>query len=278
MMKKLLFAAVAFALLVSCSPKLEKVENDEYRVCAFIWPSCHDDSLGRANWEEGIGEWEVIKKGNPRFEGHYQPKVPMWGYEMDNDPVVVERWIQTALAHGVNTFVYDWYWFEHYPYLESALNDGFLKAPSNEKMDFFIMWANHDVKHNYWNYHKWQDDESILWSGVIDPADWPVIVNRIITQYFHRPNYTKIDGCPVFAIFDVYNFINSFFEGVFTGFQGDFFCGFFAAEHIGYKRIERTAFNCSGYFCGDFAVFNFCIQADLREALGCPENRFSDQT
>jgi hypothetical protein len=62
MMKKLLFAAAAFALLVSCSPELEKVENDEYRVCAFIWPSCHDDSLGRANWEEGIGEWEVIKK------------------------------------------------------------------------------------------------------------------------------------------------------------------------------------------------------------------------
>ena len=206
-MKKLLFAIAAFALLVSCSSKVEK---DEYRVCAFIWPSCHDDSLGRANWEEGIGEWEVIKKGNPRFDGHYQPKVPMWGYEMDNDPMVVERWIQTALAHGVNTFVYDWYWFEHYPYLESALNDGFLKAPSNEKMDFFIMWANHDVKHNYWNYHKWKDDESILWTGVIDPLDWPLIVNRIITQYFHRPNYTKIDGCPVFAIFDVYNFLNSF--------------------------------------------------------------------
>ena len=259
MMKKLLFAAVAFALLVSCSPKLEKVENDEYRVCAFIWPSCHDDSLGRANWEEGIGEWEVIKKGNPRFEGHYQPKVPMWGYEMDNDPVVVERWIQTALAHGVNTFVYDWYWFEHYPYLESALNDGFLQAPSNEKMDFFIMWANHDVKHNYWNYHKWQDDESILWSGVIDPADWPVIVNRIITQYFHRPNYTKIDGCPVFAIFDVYNFINSFSseqeakeamdylreetkKAGFSGLHYMMMCGGgFAADEAGMKWVEERS-------------------------------------
>ena len=206
----LILCAVILAFAYGCNTKPATPIADDYRVCAFIWPSCHDDSLGRANWEQGIGEWEVIKKGDPRFPGHYQPKQPLWGYEMDNDPVVVEKWIQTALEYGVNTFVYDWYWFDHYPYLESALNDGFLKAPSNEKMEFFIMWANHDVKHNYWNYHKRQDDESILWHGAIDPNDFPKIVDRVINQYFKRPNYTKIDGCPVFAIFSTDNFIKSF--------------------------------------------------------------------
>ena len=206
----LILCAVILAFAYGCNTKPATPIADDYRVCAFIWPSCHDDSLGRTNWEQGIGEWEVIKKGDPRFPGHYQPKQPLWGYEMDNDPVVVEKWIQTALEYGVNTFVYDWYWFDHYPYLESALNDGFLKAPSNEKMEFFIMWANHDVKHNYWNYHKWQDDESILWHGAIDPNDFPKIVDRVINQYFKRPNYTKIDGCPVFAIFSTDNFIKSF--------------------------------------------------------------------
>ena len=211
-MKKgiLILCAVVMAFAYGCNTKPATPIADDYRVCAFIWPSCHDDSLGRTNWEQGIGEWEVIKKGDPRFPGHYQPKQPLWGYEMDHDPVVVEKWIQTALEYGVNTFVYAWYWFDHYPYLESALNDGFLKAPSNEKMEFFIMWANHDVKHNYWNYHKWQDDESILWHGAIDPNDFPKIVDRVINQYFKRPNYTKIDGCPVFAIFSSDNFIKSF--------------------------------------------------------------------
>ena len=206
----LILCAVVLAFAYGCNTKPATPIANDYRVCAFIWPSCHDDSLGRTNWEQGIGEWEVIKKGDPRFPGHYQPKQPLWGYEMDNDPVVVEKWIQTALEYGVNTFVYDWYWFDHYPYLESALNDGFLMAPSNEKMEFFIMWANHDVKHNYWNYHKWQDDESILWHGAIDPNDFPKIVDRVINQYFKRPNYTKIDGCPVFAIFSTDNFIKSF--------------------------------------------------------------------
>lgn len=201
-----MFAVLAVLLAACCEKPVER----EYHVCAFIWPSCHDDSLGRANWEQGIGEWEVIQKGDPRFPGHYQPKQPMWGYEMDNDPVVVEKWIQTALAYGVNTFIYDWYWFDHYPYLESALNDGFLKAPSNQKMEFFIMWANHNVKHNYWNYHKWGDDESLLWTGDIDPADFPKIVDRVINQYFVLPNYTKINGCPVFAIFSTDLFVKSF--------------------------------------------------------------------
>ncbi len=197
-------------LAVAVSSCCDRPVRKDYHVCAFIWPSCHDDSLGRTNWEEGIGEWEVIKKGDPRFPGHYQPKQPLWGHEMDNDPVVVEKWIQTALAYGVNTFIYDWYWFDHYPYLESALNDGFLKAPSNQKMEFFIMWANHNVKHNYWNYHKWGDDESLLWTGDIDPADFPKIVDRVISQYFVLPNYTKINGCPVFAIFSTDLFVKSF--------------------------------------------------------------------
>lgn len=39
----------------------------------------------------GTGEWEIIKKGTPRFEGHYQPKQPLWGYEMDNNPQVMEN-------------------------------------------------------------------------------------------------------------------------------------------------------------------------------------------
>lgn len=241
---RLLVLAVLAVAMSSCSEKL--VQRD-YHVCAFIWPSCHDDSLGRANWEEGIGEWEVIKKGDPRFPGHYQPKQPLWGHEMDNDPAVVEKWIQTALEYGVNTFIYDWYWFDHYPYLESALNDGFLKAPSNQKMEFFIMWANHDVKHNYWNYHKWGDDESLLWTGVIDPADFPKIVSRVINQYFVLPNYTKINGCPVFAIFSTDLFVKSF------GSEGK------ALEAMEYMRAEvrKAGFPDMHYMMMDGGGFPF---------------------
>ena len=208
---------IVFVILFGCSSGVQSpvqedkpVKNDYY-VAAYIWPSCHDDSLGREKlWSEGTGEWEIIKKGNPRFDGHYQPRQPLWGYELDNDPKVVEKWIDVAIDHGVNVFVYDWYWYEGGPYLESALNDGFLKAGNNEKMKFYIMWANHDVKYNYWNYHRYKDNTDILWNAKVDWENYQIIVDRVINQYFKRPNYFKINGEPVFSIFSIGKLLESF--------------------------------------------------------------------
>ncbi len=182
--------------------------TDKYYVAAYVWPSCHhDERFGDMLWPEGIGEWEVIKKGNPRFPGHYQPKVPLWGYELDNDPGVWERWIDVATDHGVNVFIFDWYWFDEGPFLESALNDGFLKASNNDKMEFYVMWANHDVRRNYWNVHEYGDDTSILWEGPVNLENFEKVADRVINQYFIKSNYFKIDGEPVFHVFSPDNLV-----------------------------------------------------------------------
>lgn len=187
------------------------MNKSDYSIAAYVWPSCHNDPLAaRKLWGEGIGEWEVIKKGDPRFKGHYQPRQPLWGYEMDNDPTVVGRWIDVATAHGVNVFIYDWYWYENGPYLESALNDGFLKAKNNEKMQFYVMWANHDVKYNYWNVHRYKDNTDILWDAKVDWENFKIIVHRVINQYFKLPNYFKINGEPVFSIFSATKLLEGF--------------------------------------------------------------------
>ena len=107
-MKKFHFTVLLLALLAACTRS-----TPDYYVCAYVWPSCHDDFLAHAwIWPQGKGEWEVIQQGAPRFEGHYQPRRPLLGYGMDDDPEVVEQWIQLALSHGVNTFIYDWYWLK----------------------------------------------------------------------------------------------------------------------------------------------------------------------
>ncbi len=206
---------IALGYLSSCSnpapQEKEPVKDDGYIVAAYVWPSCHhDERFGDMLWPDGTGEWEVIKKGNPRFSGHYQPRMPLWGYGMDDDPQVVEKWIDVAVDHGVGVFVYDWYWFDGGPFLESALNNGFLKAKNNSKMQFYIMWANHDVKRNYWNVHKFKDDTSLLWDGAVDWDNFKIIVDRVIKQYFSQPNYFKIDGQPVFSIFSIGNLLEGF--------------------------------------------------------------------
>ena len=207
-----------FSVLSSCNTKdsgkrdqADVKKEPEYDVAAYVWPSCHhDERLGDIIWPDGMGEWEVIKKGNPRFEGHYQPKVPLWGYEADDDPRVMERWIDAASDHGVNVFIFDWYWLDGGPFLESSLNNGFLKAGNNEKIKFYVMWANHDMPAKLINVHKFEDYNSVRWDGAVDLENFEMIVERVISQYFIRPNYYKIDGKPVFSLF----MINEFIEGL----------------------------------------------------------------
>lgn len=57
----------------------------------------------------------------------------------------MEEQIDLAASYGVNTFIYDWYWFDRRPFLEQCLDEGFLRAKNNKKMKFYIMWANHDA-------------------------------------------------------------------------------------------------------------------------------------
>jgi len=198
----------AVLLSISCN-QTDRTDNekDELYVAAYVWPSCHyEERNAEILWPEGMGEWEIIRKGTSRFAGHYQPKVPLWGYEMDDDPEVMEKWIDAATGHGVNVFIFDWYWFDGGPFLESSINNGFLQAKNNEKMNFYIMWANHDVKKNYWNHYKY-DSDSLLWTGSVDQENYRIIVDRVIRQYFHKPNYFKIDGKPVFSIFNFPKFV-----------------------------------------------------------------------
>lgn len=203
-----LFVSFVF-ILFSCSEKSE-ISDDKYYVAAYVWPSCHDEVMSRDMfWNEGEGEWEIIKKGVSRFEGHYQPKYPLWGYQSDSDPNAVERKIEAAVDHGINVFIYDWYWYDEQPYLEEAINNGFLGARNNEKIQFYLMWANHDVYSNFWNPYRYKTD-SLVWTGVVDWHNYKKIVGRVIEKYFKRSNYFKIDGNPVFSIFEFVNLIKSF--------------------------------------------------------------------
>ena len=79
----------------------------------------------------------------------------------------MEKKIEAAVDHGINVFIYDWYWYDGQPYLEDAINKGFLGARNNDKMSFYIMWANHDVYSNFWNPHRYKTD-SLVWTGVVD--------------------------------------------------------------------------------------------------------------
>jgi len=177
-------------------------------IAAYIWPAyTGDEPRTRMFWKEGIGEWQSVKNSMPKENGYHWARKPLWGYQNEADPEVMRGQIEEAVRHGVNVFIYDWYWYDNRPFLENCLNDGFLKAENRDKMKFYLMWANHDAN-NLWNIDLSDDyGSTVIWEGKVGRGAFETVVNRVIGKYFAEPNYYKIDGCPVFMIYDVNNLI-----------------------------------------------------------------------
>jgi hypothetical protein len=188
------------------------MKQKTYDVAAYIWPSYHSDPRARIFWPMGIGEWETVMFDKPKFDGHPHPRRPLWGYVNEADPRVMEMQIDAAADHGVNVFIYDWYWYDGMPFLESCVNDGFLKARNNKRMKFYLMWANHDVNLG-WDKRNADDafsgkNRARIWKGGVDFDEFKIVGRRWIEKYFCQPNYYRINDKPVVMIYDLQTFID----------------------------------------------------------------------
>ena len=191
--------------------KTEKVpeKGAKITVAAYYFPNYHtNDPRNIKNKGENWSEWELIKAAKPRFPGHEQPKVPLWGYTDEKDPVVMSQKIDAASKYGIDCLIFDWYMYEDGPFLNRCLDEGFLKAKNASKIKFAFMWANHD----------WEDihpytkgaPHKLLYPGKVSAKRFDEISDQLVSQYFTQPNYWKIDGKAYFSIYDIQKFMDGF--------------------------------------------------------------------
>lgn len=177
-------------------------------VAAYYYSCTHPHPKWDKQEYPGFTEWDLVKKAKPRFAGHRQPRIPVWGYQDESDPNVMAQKIDAAADYGVDVFIFDWYYHDQGPFLERALDEGYLKAANNSRLRFGLMWANHD----------WQDIQGYnpaepvktLYPGKVTPQTWEAITDLVIERYFRHPSYWKIDGKPYFSIYEVGKFLDSF--------------------------------------------------------------------
>jgi hypothetical protein len=185
-----------------------KSASNNYEVAVYYFPNYHVDKRNEAHFTKGWSEWKLVKEAKARFEGHQQPKVPLWGYTDEANPVEMAKKIAAASSHGINTFIYDWYYYNDGLFLERGLEEGFMKAKNNNLMKFSLMWANHD----WVDIHPYTfgEPQKLLYPGKITPETWDKMTDYVIAKYFKHSSYWLIDGAPYFSIYDLSNFLQSF--------------------------------------------------------------------
>ncbi len=174
-------------------------------VLAYYFPAWHQDPAESLRYGAGWTEWKLLRDARPRFPGHQQPKRPAWGEFDEADPRLSAREIALAADNGITGFIYDWYWHGGAPFLQGALEQGFLKSANRDRLKFALMWANHD----------WLEifpappsrDRKLLGRGDTDRADFERMTDYILATYFHQPNYLRVDRRLYFSIYELATFI-----------------------------------------------------------------------
>ncbi|MCQ2402394.1 MAG: glycoside hydrolase family 99-like domain-containing protein [Lentisphaeria bacterium] len=176
------------------------------QLAAYYFPNYHVDPRNEKVHGPKWTEWELMKHATPRFPGHRQPRVPLWGYQDEADPAVMAQKIDAAANAGIDAFVFDWYWYDG-PYLERALDEGFLQAPNRSRMKFALMWANHDWTDKHPVGYDGATCARILYPWTSTKKNVGEIWEMLIRKYFTRPEYWRVDGKPYFSIYATNRFI-----------------------------------------------------------------------
>lgn len=226
---------------------------------AFYFPNWHQDPRNDEWHGKGWTEWEVLKKATPRFPGHRQPKIPLWGYQDESDPRVMEQKIDTALQHGVDGFLWDMYWFEDGSYRLKALENGFFGAKNNEKMKIALMWCNHDPIYVHPASRLYRSP--VLMSGDISRQAFVSATDYFINNYFTKPNYIRIDDAVYFILWDINKLIAGFGGVAETKSILDDFRQRVAKAGLGRLRLDCEIRNVAGYATNNTEEFNKTIRA-----------------
>ncbi len=177
-------------------------KNKQITVACYYFPNYHPGDERNVKLKgEDWSEWDLVRKAVPRFPGHLKPDVPLWGYEDESDPKNMQKKIDAAADHNLDAFIFDWYYYNDGPFLNRCLDKGFLQAENRQRLQFALMWANHD----WVDIHPYKrgSAQSLLYPGPVTPAVFEKMCQHVIQDYFLQPNYWKIDGKPYFSIYEL---------------------------------------------------------------------------
>ena len=102
------------------------------KIIAIYYPQFHEIEENNIAWGKGFTDWINVKKEEPLYKGHYQPKLPFNNnfYDLSKPKEIVEQ-VKLAKENKIDGFIFYHYWFDGKVLLDKPLKD-FLE---NKKLD-----------------------------------------------------------------------------------------------------------------------------------------------
>ena len=185
------------------------------KIFAAYLPQYHETEENNLFWGKGFTDWVGVKKCEPQFEGHDQPRIPLNNnyYDLSNYKTI-EWQAQLAKKYLVDGFCIYHYWFENG---KSVLDKPAKLILKHTEIDisYFFCWDNSswirswsNISGNAWapqfdNISQTEtNDIYLLKHSYGEKLDWKKHFDWLL-PFFRDDRYFKINGSPVFAFFRV---------------------------------------------------------------------------
>jgi lipopolysaccharide biosynthesis protein len=164
------------------------------RFIAYYLPQFHRSAENDEWWGPGFTEWTNVTKAVPRYEGHYQPRLPAdLGFYDASCKDTLMRQAELAKRGGIYGFCIHDYWFSGKKLLAQPLQT--LLANPGIDIRFCLNWANES-----WS-RRWDGSEAdvLMHQGHL-PGDAERYVDSIAPAV-RDPRYIRINGRPLLMVY-----------------------------------------------------------------------------
>ena len=182
------------------------------KLIAWYLPQYHSIPENDEFWGKGFTDWVTVKKAQPLYRGHQQPRVPLNNNYYDLSIKDNIAWqAKLAKEYGIYGFGIYHYWFNNEKNLLTKPLDIIY---NNKEIDihYFLAWDNANWKRS------WSAIDGNAWapiadckqkpsneSGILIPyilgneSDWENHYNHLL-PYFKDERYIKVNNKPIFTI------------------------------------------------------------------------------